>query len=747
MRISFTKPLPDFILTTNALRLYVNGVCVASNYTTLSPCGDLNPAFSPGVSIGGRCGYDWTQPYYGFMDELTVYARALTDPELAAIAAAGSLGKADLSVVPPAQSLAKLSVNMDGVQFAASYGDNSRWTTQSVQFTALNTNAVMTIQSLLPGTLLDGIALSEVAHELYYFPEVSLSALAGEDAFGVWTLEIWDSRLGPTNSNSELAQWRVNISLAPSNPPPVITLAHGIFYTNSLPAYGAQFFVVPVPQWASRATNFLQFANQVHTTTPRPVSVFYNPTNFPGLADLALLGPAAPDTWTLDTNAFPQLTNGQSYYLLLTNPNPIGVTFAVEVAFDITTLNICEMLVSNVVGPAGIPRYFQFDVPTNDSPAGLSPSAVSFRLSGAQSNLTVVLSEHLPLPDLNHFDYISQQPSTNDEIVMLVTNSTPFPIQTNRWYVGVFNSTATNVLFEAEACWTTNYPVIIPLANAAPFVVSSTASPYAAPPGPPQWFFFDFLVTSQTRGVLFELYNLSGAADLVLQRDVPPTMAPYFAVSAFAGTDSEQIVLRAEPDRPASVLVPDLRGHWYLGVYNREQGNLTYTIRASLPTASGLLASPQPLVLFTNSLTPPQGLLLTWNSIIGERYFVQHTPSLASPVVWTNVGNVVATTPLTTYEVIPAPTLGYFRIVQVYSIEPVLVAQAWPTNMFRLSWSAAFPDYILQYRFGFFGPWSNLVTHPNPPYPSYPPPVQEGNDLAAYDMATNTVPKFYRLFK
>ena len=87
-------------ITTNALRLYLNGVCVATNYTTLSPYQDLDPARSPGVTIGNRSGYDWTQPFYGFMDELTVYARALTGPEIAAIAAAGSNGKADLSVPP-----------------------------------------------------------------------------------------------------------------------------------------------------------------------------------------------------------------------------------------------------------------------------------------------------------------------------------------------------------------------------------------------------------------------------------------------------------------------------------------------------------------------------------------------------------------------------------------------------------------------------------------------------------------------
>ena len=87
-------------ITTNALRLYLNGVCVATNYTTLSPYQDLDPALSPGVTIGNRSRYDWTQPFYGFMDEITVYARALTGPEIAAIAAAGSLGKADYSLPP-----------------------------------------------------------------------------------------------------------------------------------------------------------------------------------------------------------------------------------------------------------------------------------------------------------------------------------------------------------------------------------------------------------------------------------------------------------------------------------------------------------------------------------------------------------------------------------------------------------------------------------------------------------------------
>ncbi len=250
----------------------------------------------------------------------------------------------------------------------------------------------------------------------------------------------------------------------------------------------------------------------------------------------------------------PPLVIGQSYYLALTNPNPVAVTFGLGVWFDITTLANCQMTMS-VVGPAGIPRYLQFDVPTNGLPSTATPQQVAFWLTGANSNLTVVLSEHLPLPDLDHYDYISQQPCTNDEIVMVLTNSTPFPIQTNRWYVGVFNTTATNVTFAAQACVNLNSPVIIPLTNGVPFVAPTPGSLFAAPPGPPQRFFFDFFISDAVPGVLFELYNLSGDADLVLQREVPPAHGALFRRQLLprpdAGADCRSDQRRcARPARP-----------------------------------------------------------------------------------------------------------------------------------------------------------------------------------------------------
>src|SRR5262249_22981242 len=148
--------------------------------------------------------------------------------------------------------------------------------------------------------------------------------------------------------------------------------------------------------------------------------------------------------------------------------------------------------------------------------------------------------------------------------------------------------------------------------------------------------------------------NLSGDADLVLQRDVPPTMAPYFDGSFRFGTEPEQIVLRSSFD------VPDLRGNWYLGVYNNLATNVAYTLRAVVQT-NRLLLSAQPLVYTLSPLGPPRGQLLQWNSIEGEYYFVEHKTTLTQ-AQWDVVATVRATTPLTTYEVFDP---GFYRVTQV----------------------------------------------------------------------------------
>ena len=727
---------------TNQIRVYVDGQLDTnlmlepresnsfSGFTAESPFADLEPSFSPGVSIGSRSRGDGSQPFRGSIDELTIYERALTGPEIVAIHAADRAGKSD-PAAPPLQSLAKVRVLLDGAEMEVGHGHNGSWTPHIVAFTARQNNTLLGLDSLLPGTLVDEVTLTEVGAELNYLPEESLAGLTGEDAYGTWTLEMWDTRTGAISNNTELVEWLLTFQLPPANPPPVITLTHGIPYATTLLGHGVQYFTVPVPQWALLATNVLEYARSYIAGAPQVVGVLFSSSNYPPTMTNALFAPASFGTNTLTTNGTPPLVSGQTYYLAITNPSPLAVTFSFGVWFDITTLPTCQA-VTNLVGPGGIPRYFQFDIPTNAVPPEM-PLSVTFRLTGAQSNLTVVLSEHLPLPDLTHYDYLSQHPCTNDEFFMVVTNSTPFPIQTNRWYVGVFNSTATNVAFTVEACYTTNYPVLIPLTNGVPYVVAEATNQFVAPPGPPRFFFFQFEVTNAVDALLFELYNLIGAADLVLQRDVPPGQSPYFDGSFRLGTTPEQIVVRR------SFELPDLRGRWYLGIFNNESTNLTYTIRAVSPT-NDLLVSAQPIVVTNSVIGPnPRGVLLQWNAVEGESYEIEFTPVIF-PATWTVIGRVQATTPCATFLApIPSSGLGFYRIRQVVTLlkPPLLLhIQMVPGGLVRISWPLAYPGYTLQSATGVLGPWNPVLL----------PVTIEDVEYVVYD-PRGAGPLFYRLIQ
>jgi len=742
---------------TNELRLYVNGqqllpqngdvflenppgvTFVNSEFTGQFPFADLDPSFSPGVSIGNRSRNDYSEPFNGMIDELSVYGRALTGPEIAAIAAAGVNGKADFSL-PPAQSLAKVAVLADNVQIDAGLGDNSQWTTHTVDFTADATNVVLTLQSLLPGTLISGLSLTQMPAELNYQPETSLDILNGENAKGVWTLEILDNRAGANVPplTASLLNWQLNFVLQPSNPPPVIHLEHGIIYTNTLVAGAVQNLVVDYPLWAANATNVLVSAADRNLGTPLPVAVLWDPINrAPNSNAKAIVWP--PNNSGNKVLFSPaDIVPGLPYYISITNPNPTAVTFAYGVWFDVPKLQNCTVS-SNFVAQAGIPRYFEFDVPTNAAQGAVSQS-VMFYLTGVQSNYTgldsnvvVVLSETLPLPDLSHYDYITTQPRTNDDILMLVTNTTPFPIQTNTWYVGVFNTSATNVPFVAEACVSPTYPSIIPLTNNVPFVAGPTNA-FVAPPGPPRQFFFQFEVTNEVDAILFEMYNLSGNADLVLQKDVPPTMPPYYDGSFQPFTNWEQIVERVSPD------VPSLVGTWYAGIYNNESTNVTYSVRASLSSGGVLSSIQEPPAATVSSLPFGTGGLLSWYSVEGEYYQIQTTPP--GNINWQPLpgGLIRATTPLTTFIVpIASAKFALYRIIHLSSLNLPLAPlqiERWTNNTVRISWGSGVVNGILQYANSPLGPWFNANL----------PVTLVGPQYITYDIIRST-PRFYRLLQ
>ena len=75
------------------LSLYTNGTLAAQITTTVRPLGNLNAQDSPGIGIGNVNDGLNNFPFNGDIDEISLYSRALSSAEIAAIYDAGSAGK------------------------------------------------------------------------------------------------------------------------------------------------------------------------------------------------------------------------------------------------------------------------------------------------------------------------------------------------------------------------------------------------------------------------------------------------------------------------------------------------------------------------------------------------------------------------------------------------------------------------------------------------------------------------------
>jgi choice-of-anchor C domain-containing protein len=181
------------------------------------------------------------------------------------------------------------------------------------------------------GPTLDDISLTPVIipNNLYYQPEQDLTPLVGTSAYGVWTLEIQDDRVGATN-NAVLDNWQLSFVFADTNPAPAILIpGTEICTTTPTAANDIVWYQVNVPLAAIYATNTLFSADQ-------PVNLLYNPVS-PGTngASVLLTNQTSGIAILSTTNGTPLLVPGSTYYLGVQNLNNVPVNSCIEVDFDL----------------------------------------------------------------------------------------------------------------------------------------------------------------------------------------------------------------------------------------------------------------------------------------------------------------------------------------------------------------------------------------------------------------------------
>ena len=635
-----------FVRNGLTLAIYIDGF-LDTNMITSGIANLTNPnTFRAGQSV--CVGMDGSVPFEGDLDELDLWSRALSPAEIQAIYDAGSQGKYNTNSLLP-----NLQVSIDGYLTNRLILTNftGGWQACTNSFTATNAQTTIELAGNTLSVLLDDVSLVELPstnYNNYYLAEEPLTTFVGENPTGCWTLQLWDTRndsLLPTNG--VLLSWNLQMTISSTNVN-LIVLTNGMTYTNAATnAYqNITYFAVDVPTTANFATNILTAGGAI------PLNLLFNQTQLPTgqlPGDYALLAGVTqvggPGTNTLSSQgAPPPLLPGRRYYLGMQNNGTVNEQFTLKVQFDIATNQIIPLTNSiaytNVFTNA--PQYYSFAVPSN-------ATLVTFQvLNPTNAELDLYAREGLPVPGPFSFDYASRVADTNDQFIVVTTNSLPVPLPvpstnavlpppaSNIWYLAVYNPAAvTNAGYTILATYVVNGGMdVIPLANAIPYTNSQ-------PPGFPTNLVYSFTVTSNVAGVDFFVTNTSGFGNvqLLVGDGTFPTPGSSYSGSFNAGTAVQFVQIGTNAD------LPSVEGTWYLAVPNTYSNAVGYTITAAVITNSAPVTNA-PLVLSALLSSPAGVFSMTWNSQAGRVYSIDVSTNLTQ---WTLVTNITATSAETSY--------------------------------------------------------------------------------------------------
>ncbi len=370
-----------------------------------------------------------------------------------------------------------------------------------------------------------------------------------------------------------------------------------------------------------------------------------SPTNNVRLIRLQLAAGLASDYFTTSTNNVPVLSPGD-WYVAVCNRAGRPVSYS-----------ICATeYVIGATGPGGIIRLTNgVAYPNTVQPLGAVPLSerqfyvytvssngvqANFETFGASGNVDLFISRDVPLPD-EFSSLYSLNSGTENEIIVLTTNSLPAILAPGDWYLTVFNSEVSPVSYNVRV---TEYIIddgtgtnglvsrllggdCLSRTNAGTNVLGSPAIDY-----------YVFTVTNGAARAYVELSDLSADLTLLVRRGLPlPGLTNYDAISANPGVCEEFISLSTNAANPV-VLEP---GNWYIAVVSTNPMPASYTICAIQSDVGDARLRISSISLVTN------WLCLSWtNTLPGVFYHVQALSHLGS-------SNWVAFSPT-----IPGPSPG-----------------------------------------------------------------------------------------
>jgi hypothetical protein len=244
----------------------------------------------------------------------------------------------------------------------------------------------------------------------------------------------------------------------------------GIENTNSVPVTFGIEVELSVPVLTSNApvTGILGEASAAYyyyDVSPEETAVVFELSGLGTNADLVISSDTFPTLAASDYRSLHPGTNAEQIIItrhlegnpLLTGRLYVGVIGPANAAYTLEAIGYTNALppivtlynaepIAGTNNPAEetTNTYYRFVVSANALRA-------EFEVTGASADVALALQKGWPPPRLSACDYLSNNPGTNDERIMVLDCSVPVPLTPGDWYATVVNVSETEVAFTIQA--------------------------------------------------------------------------------------------------------------------------------------------------------------------------------------------------------------------------------------------------------------------------------------------------------
>jgi subtilisin-like proprotein convertase family protein len=517
---------------------------------------------------------------------------------------------------------------------------DTNWVRTNVDFTATSAGVTLRIEGLNAAAgCFDTFKVirktpPNAGTDAYFLAEEPLKPFVGEAAYGPWSLEVWDSRMGgAVTGTPQIVSWKLDVAVVQTNATFIRLDTNRNTFTTNVVGDGVIYFSVDLPCPAGAITNTLTNLTSPSSGLDLIFNQFTLPTNGPN-DQFLLSGVTATESNVLIIGQ-PPLLFPTRYYLAVRNSNPNETNdFSLRIDFDcsppfIDLSNHQEYCISV---PSNSFDFYRYTARANTRQA-------NFEVLSTSANVDLfVRSQIRPgiytnLPGANA-EYWSDNPGTLPEFIV-VTNGGPTSgiaqFSPFEWYMGVTNASGGGASYCVRVTEILSNQVTSLIATDAPTAFATNVIAHED--------YYIVEIPPCATAAQFVVNTNYGQLTLLLRNDYWGSTNSYHYSTNGADTPGSLIIQLDGSSTP----VPLNPGYWYITVVHDIPTELVDYDISVLVVPAGCGGGIAPTISASASTYSAGTFTLKWSAPASEQYEVQYTDTL-SPPDWKAVTTPVSST-------------------------------------------------------------------------------------------------------